>query len=71
MPDTRNLQREYIQAIKPYLDLKHSIYSLVLPKITLFPDGSIETEYDFPQEEKDNLAKLDEMMEDIRSKFND
>jgi len=63
------IQREYINAIKPYLDMKYRVYCVTLPKTTINPDGKIEHEYDFTDEQKETLRLVDEGIEMVKRRL--
>lgn len=69
MYDYFSAQRDYIQTIGPYLDQKYKIYSSVKPKITLFPDGTVEHDYDFTCEQLEVLGLLDDLINIAKEKF--
>lgn len=70
MHDYISAQRDYIRAIKPYLDQKHTIYSSVRPKLKVFPDGRVEHEYDLTGHQIELLKILDKAIELVKNNFN-
>ena len=62
-------QREYINAILPYTDIKTKIFSLATPTITIFPDGRVERDYNFSDTDINTLKNCNEAIELIKSKF--
>ena len=67
--DYIRIQREYIQAIKPYTDMMHAIYSVVMPKIMVHTDGRVEYHHDFTDEQKETLRLIDEGIAQVQRRM--
>jgi hypothetical protein len=62
-------QRQFLEAIEPYIKLKVDMHNLALPVIIAKPDGEIEHTYNFTDEQLRTLDQLDELIENARSKY--
>ena len=60
------MHREFISAIQPIIKAKCNLMNKCLPKITVYPDGKVEKEYDFTEDQKRLLANADEAIEHIK-----
>ena len=59
-------QRAYIEAIKPYMDMRYRVYCETAPKLTIYPDGRIEHEYNFTPEQKEVLRLAEEGVQAVK-----
>lgn len=65
----RRRQREYLEAIKPFVDAKTKIYSVNMPTTIIHPDGETEHHYNFTSGEKEALRRADEAIDNIKSRI--
>ncbi len=56
-------KREYLEAIKPFVQLKVQIYARAMPTIIVHEDGEVEHKYNFPEEVERTLKQIDENIE--------
>ena len=64
----RQRQKEYFDAIKPFLDIKIEILKVVAPTITIRPDGAVEHQYDFTPEQVEAMRLADEGIDAAKSR---
>lgn len=62
-------RRDFLKEIEPFLKLKTEIYSITLPRITVYRDGRVETQYLFSERQREILDMCDEMIEAIRVRY--
>ena len=55
--------------IQPLLDIKVQIFSTALPKMTMYEDGRMTTEYKFPPATQAVLDQLDEMLATVQKRY--
>lgn len=55
----------YRTAIQPFLKIKSDIMLGKIPKMTLHPDGRLESVYEWTEEEKKAFAQVDELIADV------
>ena len=65
----RKRQKEYMDSIKPFCDIKVEILKLVAPTVTIHPDGTIEQEYNFTPEQAEAMRVADEEIEAVKARF--
>jgi hypothetical protein len=61
--------RQYLEAIKPFQQMRYKLYSVMLPTTIIYPDGRIEREYNFTEQQKESLRLADEAMEMIKRRM--
>ncbi len=61
--------RHYLEAIEPYQKMRYELYSMTLPTTTIYPDGRIEHDYNFTDQQKETLRLADEAMEMIKQRM--
>lgn len=62
-------QREYAEAIQPYIDMKVKVYAVSLPTTIVYSDGRVEQQYNFTPELEQQLRIADEMIAMARAKY--
>jgi hypothetical protein len=62
----RHRQRDYLEAIKPFVSAKTEIYSVTMPMMIIHPDGQVEHQYNFTHEQKEVLRLADEAIEHMK-----
>jgi hypothetical protein len=62
----RHKQRDYLEAIKPFVSIKAEIYLATMPTMIIHPDGRAEYQHDFTPEQKEALRLADEAIEHTR-----
>jgi|GEM_PF-5433069 len=60
------MHREFIQAIQPIIKAKCDLMNKCLPRITVYPSGKVEREYDFTEEQKRLLEDADKYIEHLK-----
>lgn len=61
--------RQYLEAIKPYQQIRYELYSMMLPTTTMYPDGRIEHDYHFTEHQQETLRLAEEMIESIKQRM--
>lgn len=56
-------------AIQPFLKIKSDIMLGKVPKMTLHPDGRLESVYEWTEEEKKAFAQVDELIADMVRRY--
>ena len=56
-------QRAFMEAIRPILAVKSSIYAMTMPRLLIYPDSHMESEYAFTPEQQRILDQADEFIE--------
>ena len=62
----RHKQRDYLEAIKPFVNAKSKIYLATMPTMIIHPDGHVEQQHNFTPEQKEALRLADEAIEHTR-----
>jgi len=57
--------RQYRDAIQPIIRMKTRIMCLVIPEITVYPDGRVEHDYKFTDDQKALLDNADKAINQI------
>ncbi|WP_439885638.1 hypothetical protein ACTACK_10515 [Pseudomonas syringae] len=65
------IRREYLERIQPLIDIKVSIMSRVMPKLTVGHDGKVlgECVYDYSANERAMLDQCDKEIEQIAAEL--
>ena len=62
-------QREYLEAIKPFVDAKAKIYAVNIPTAIIHSGGELEFHYDFTSMERESLRLADEAIDNIKARI--
>ena len=67
--DAKERWEEYLEEVKPWLDMKIRLVCTLVPKITIYPEGGAEPEYELTEEQDALLRNINESIEMIQAKY--
>ena len=69
MQKHRQLQQEYYREIQPYIQMMVRIHNVLIPTMTVYPDGRIDSHYEYSPEVLSMLDALDRVLDDVRKRY--
>lgn len=62
-------RRDFLDHIRPYTNIKMSVYNTTIPKIVVVPGELVRSEYEFTPEQQEILDKCDKYIGEIATQY--